>query len=666
MRLLIRSDLFLFATLFFFWQSSIQFAWSFIASADGFTLDIPVPSGYEKASPEIEKGIKAGRRMMDSSSSMFTPLIRKGVPSTEDAAQYAIVIAPSALGHQTCTEEQFSLLVETMEANAAKGFEDFEAVTEENVSIGLKGVKTLSFSKSPRWYELRLETTVQSLLLGKSIRTRMYFVTGMVHIQNHVFMFTAGLPNATDEEKDGLNKLIHSWLGDLCEANNNRVSPKGAKQKPVASATDDIPSNLWGVGNIPSTGSGAFDQEQMEQLSGGKWKRCRTLQEEKARGLDVQFDYPESMECKPGHQPHIVYFISTPFIDRTSGVLTVAVQSAPTEYIALLKQLEEGDEKSPDFMKAIAESIPGAMRLISAGITRIEGTPSVWMTFVGKNERLGVSMASITRSFQIPASGGKILVLSFGVNRLMTDTVPVEDFKKFLPIGMRFVSSTTFLDKKQLNKEKAIEAYATGTAWFISQKELATCFHVVEGRSEYSFTAWDGMSVPLVVIAKDEFNDLAILRILDETYSSSAPLPFSRIPLKVTDKVFTVGYPVPSLMGQEAKYTEGVVSALSGIGGDRNFIQTTTPIQSGNSGGPLMNEQGEVVGVIQSKIGSEPLFPITDEQTQNVNYAVKIEHLRILADKVGVVPEALGVTTNATRHDAFNTARAATVLLQAR
>ena len=77
---------------------------------------------------------------MDSSSSMFTPLIRKGVPSTEDAAQYAIVIAPSALGHQTCTEEQFSLLVETMEANAAKGFEDFEAVKEENVSIGLKKV----------------------------------------------------------------------------------------------------------------------------------------------------------------------------------------------------------------------------------------------------------------------------------------------------------------------------------------------------------------------------------------------------------------------------------------------------------------------------------------------------------------------------------------------
>ena len=393
---------------------------------------------------------------------MFTPLIRKGVPSTEDAAQYAIVIAPSALGHQTCTEEQFSLLVETMEANAAKGFEDFEAVKEENVSIGLKGVKTLSFSKSPRWYELRFETTVQSLLLGKSIRTRMYFVTGMVHIQNHVFMFTAGLPNATDEEKDGLNKLIHSWLGDLCEANNNGVSSKDAKQKPVASATDDIPSNLWKV-----------------------------------------------------------------------------------------------------------------------------------MTFVGKNERLGVSMASITRSFQIPASGGKILVISFGVNRLMTETAPVEDFKKFLPIGMRFVSSITFLDKKQLNNEKSIEA-------------------------------------------------------------------------KVTDKVFTVGFPVPSLMGQEAKYTEGVVSALSGIGGDRNFIQTTTPIQSGNSGGPLMNEQGQVVGVIQSKIGSDSLVSTTDEQTQNVNYAVKIENLRILADKVGVVPGALGVTTNATRHDVFNRVRAATVLLQAR
>lgn len=666
MRNLIRSDLFLFATLFFFWQSSIQFALSFSSSADGFTLDIPVPSGYEKASSEIEKVLKEGRRMMDSSSSMFTPLIRKGVPSTEDAAQYAIVIAPSALGHQTCTEEQFSMLVETVEANAAKGFEDFEAVKGEDVSIGLKGVKTLSFSKSPRWYELRLETTVQGLLFGRSIRTRMYFVTGMVHIQNHVFMFTAGLPNPTERERDGLNKLIHSWLGDLCEANSKVAQRKGARQKPIASTAEDIPSNLWEVGNILSTGSGTFGQEQMNQFYVGKWKKVRTLQEEKAGGLDVQFEYPESMTCESGNQPHIVYYISTPFTNRTSAVLVVEVQPATAESISLLKQLEEGDADDPDFRKTIAESIPDAMRLISAGITRIEGTPSVWMTFVGKNERLGVSMASITRSFQIPASGGKILVLYFGVNRLMTDKIPVEDFKKFLPIGMRFVSSTTFLDKKQLNQEPTIEAYATGTAWFISEKELATCFHVVEGRNEYSFTAWDGVSVPLVVIAKDEFNDLAILRILDENYSCSAPLPFSRAPLKVTDKVFTVGYPVPSLMGQEAKYTEGVISALSGIGGDRNFIQTTTPIQSGNSGGPLMNEQGQVVGLIQSKFGSDPLFPITDEQTQNVNYAVKIEHLRKLAEKVDGVPETFGVSTNATRHDVFNRVRAATVLLQAR
>lgn len=79
-----------------------------------------------------------------------------------------------------------------------------------------------------------------------------------------------------------------------------------------------------------------------------------------------------------------------------------------------------------------------------------------------------------------------------------------------------------------------------------------------------------------------------------------------------------------------------------------------------------LNEQGQVVGVIQSKIGSDSLVSTTDEQTQNVNYAVKIEHLRILADKVGVVPGALGVTTNATRHDVFNRVRAATVLLQAR
>ena len=91
-------------------------------------------------------------------------------------------------------------------------------------------------------------------------------------------------------------------------------------------------------------------------------------------------------------------------------------------------------------------------------------------------------------------------------------------------------------------------------------------------------------------------------------------------------KVFTIGYPNASLQGISAKFTEGSVSSLSGMRDDPKHFQISVPIQPGNSGGPLIDEYGNIIGVIVSQL--------LGERVQNVNYAIKSDKLStFLADQ---------------------------------
>ena len=94
---------------------------------------------------------------------------------------------------------------------------------------------------------------------------------------------------------------------------------------------------------------------------------------------------------------------------------------------------------------------------------------------------------------------------------------------------------------------------------------------------------------------------------------------FSRVSIK--DKVLTIGYPPVKIMGVRLKYTEGVISAVTGIRDNPTVFQTTVPIQPGNSGGPLFNDKGEVVGLTTSSLSLLAIESM-GAVPQNVNYAV--------------------------------------------
>jgi S1-C subfamily serine protease len=169
-----------------------------------------------------------------------------------------------------------------------------------------------------------------------------------------------------------------------------------------------------------------------------------------------------------------------------------------------------------------------------------------------------------------------------------------------------------------------------GTCFAVSDSEVLTSHHVVEDADVVTVSFQGSAEKGAVVLEQSQSTDLALLRI-----SGKAPsyLPLAPIrSLKVGDEIFTLGFPVTSILGLDAKFTEGTVSALTGIEGDASYFQMSVPIQPGNSGGPVVNMQGQVVGIVASTAAIEAFYLLSGSLPQNVNWASKADHARLLFD----------------------------------
>lgn len=162
---------------------------------------------------------------------------------------------------------------------------------------------------------------------------------------------------------------------------------------------------------------------------------------------------------------------------------------------------------------------------------------------------------------------------------------------------------------------------------------VLTAHHVVAGAAEVVVFFDDGVPRRAMITGVSPANDLALLKVPGAT---AAFLPLAPPgAARVGQRVFTMGYPAIEVLGVEPKFTDGVISALSGIGGERGLLQITVPIQPGNSGGPLVNEKGEAVGVISSMAAAAAFMKSTGALPQNVNWAVNIDFARpMLEDSV--------------------------------
>jgi S1-C subfamily serine protease len=182
-------------------------------------------------------------------------------------------------------------------------------------------------------------------------------------------------------------------------------------------------------------------------------------------------------------------------------------------------------------------------------------------------------------------------------------------------------------------------ATATGTGFlFGSQDYIITNYHVVKGTSEVKVKFTNGELINAEVVGRDTQNDVAILKLSKSPSFQSREMKFGDSSMvRMGDEVFTIGYPHIGIMGLNPKYTKGVISAVTGIRDNPTVFQTTVPIQPGNSGGPLFNEKGEVIGLTTSSL---PLLAIESMGAipQSVNYAVKSSFVK---NTISTIPEAL-------------------------
>lgn len=172
----------------------------------------------------------------------------------------------------------------------------------------------------------------------------------------------------------------------------------------------------------------------------------------------------------------------------------------------------------------------------------------------------------------------------------------------------------------------------SGSGFFINENGLlATNYHVVDGMSAIEVTfIRDGQSesYPASVVMSDKQNDLSILKIDSPSFSPMPTIPYN-FTTRVQDtgsEVFTLGYPIASVMGEEVKFTDGKISSKTGIQGDVTVYQISVPIQPGNSGGPLFDNQGNLVGITSSGLNRDYF------KSENVNYAIKSSYLKALID----------------------------------
>ena len=102
------------------------------------------------------------------------------------------------------------------------------------------------------------------------------------------------------------------------------------------------------------------------------------------------------------------------------------------------------------------------------------------------------------------------------------------------------------------------------------------------------------------------------------------------------NSIIVIGYPLHGLLTSDFTVTSGIVSSLSGLLNDTRLLQISAAVQAGNSGGPLIDTSGNVVGVVAAKINALKFAKVTGDFPQNINFAVKTGAVRDFLDNSAV------------------------------
>ena len=168
----------------------------------------------------------------------------------------------------------------------------------------------------------------------------------------------------------------------------------------------------------------------------------------------------------------------------------------------------------------------------------------------------------------------------------------------------------------------------SGSGFFLSKDgHIITNYHVIEKAQTIKVSGVNDdykTSYTASVEISDKQNDLAILKITDTSFKPLANIPytFKYTTSSVGEDCFVLGYPLISTMGMDIKLTNGIISSKTGFEGNIAEYQMSAPVQPGNSGGPLFDKNGNIIGIVCAK----------HREAENAGYAIKASYIRNLVE----------------------------------
>lgn len=193
----------------------------------------------------------------------------------------------------------------------------------------------------------------------------------------------------------------------------------------------------------------------------------------------------------------------------------------------------------------------------------------------------------------------------------------------------------------------------SGSGFAVDGTHILTNAHVVDGAYKVDVSS-ERFTAPAEIVFTDPRNDIALLRV-ERVLSAQARFR-SSIDLHLGEDVIVIGFPLQGLLGAGPQATAGNVSALCGIGNDTSVMQFSAPIASGNSGGPLLDEAGLVVGLVHASLNLDRVREV-GSSAENINFGVKGATVRSFLSAVGVEPELAAESRSRSRAEIVREAR---------
>ncbi len=193
----------------------------------------------------------------------------------------------------------------------------------------------------------------------------------------------------------------------------------------------------------------------------------------------------------------------------------------------------------------------------------------------------------------------------------------------------------------------------SGSGFAVDRRHILTNAHVVDGCSKITVVS-DRITLPADVIFSDPHNDIAMLRVAEDL--EAAAQFRDGIDIHLGEDIVVLGFPLQGLLGSGPQVTAGNVSALCGLGSDTGVIQFTAPIASGNSGGPILDAAGLVIGIVHSSLNADRVRQ-GGGVVENVNFGAKGIAVRTFLATSNIEPAISRDSTTRSRADIVREAR---------